>query len=85
MIEDHANRTRLAKLLRFFSSKHPGNLTSLEDYIGRTKENQDKIYYCAGNGREEVGTSRAGLQLQGQSKKVKNQIFIIFAVLRRSV
>ena len=54
VIEDQSNRTRLSKLLRFESSNHEKNLTSLEEYIERMKENQEKIYYCAGNGRVDV-------------------------------
>jgi heat shock protein beta len=57
VIEDHSNRTRLSKLLRFQSSNHPTDLTSLEDYIERMKEKQEKIYFCAGNGRKEVENS----------------------------
>merc|ERR1712025_1193050 len=57
VIEDHSNRTRLSKLLRFMSSNHPTDLTSLEDYIERMKEKQEKIYFCAGNGRKEVENS----------------------------
>merc|ERR1712002_947001 len=53
----HSNRTRLAKLLRFYSSEHPTNQTSLESYIERMKEKQEKIYFCAGNGRDEVENS----------------------------
>ncbi|CAJ0963814.1 unnamed protein product [Ranitomeya imitator] len=33
VIEDHSNRTRLAKLLRFQSSNHKTELTSLEQYV----------------------------------------------------
>ncbi|MGD0961263.1 MAG: molecular chaperone HtpG [Methylomonas sp.] len=46
-IEEHKNKERVAKLLRF-SSTHTDNKTqnvSLDDYIGRMKEGQDKIYY----------------------------------------
>uniref|UniRef100_H2ZL55 Endoplasmin n=1 Tax=Ciona savignyi TaxID=51511 RepID=H2ZL55_CIOSA len=57
VIEDHSNRTRLAKLLRFFTSNHPTDVTSLEQYVERMKEKQDKIYFCAGNGRKEVENS----------------------------
>jgi len=46
-IEDFKNKERVAKLLRF-ASTHTGNDTqdvTLDDYIGRMKEGQDKIYY----------------------------------------
>merc|ERR1719450_878383 len=54
--EDQGNRSRLAKLLRFKSS-NGGELTSLEDYIGRMKEKQEHIFYMAGSSMEEVTTS----------------------------
>merc|ERR1712127_762331 len=44
VIEDHANRTRLAKLLRFISSHDEENPTSLEDYLERMKDGQEKIF-----------------------------------------
>jgi molecular chaperone HtpG len=45
--EDHANRERIAKLLRFASTHNDGEeqTVSLDDYIGRMKEGQEKIYY----------------------------------------
>merc|ERR1719211_389358 len=54
-MEDASNRTRLAKLLRFMSSN--GELTSLEDYIGRMKDKQESIFYIAGGSKEEVKSS----------------------------
>ena len=48
VIEDHSNRTRLAKLLRFFSSNSDTELTSLEEYMERMKEKQENIYFIAG-------------------------------------
>ena len=45
--EDHANKERIAKLCRF-ASTHTGSTeqtVSLDDYIARMKEGQDKIYY----------------------------------------
>jgi len=47
LVEDHANKDKLAKLLRF-ATTHNGNDVqdqSLDDYIERAKEDQDKIYY----------------------------------------
>ncbi|MET0536102.1 MAG: molecular chaperone HtpG [Steroidobacter sp.] len=45
--EDHANRERIAKLLRFSSTlaDKPEADVSLEDYVGRMKEGQKEIYY----------------------------------------
>ena len=45
--EDFANRERVAGLLRFASTEGEGDeqTVSLEDYIGRMKEGQEKIYY----------------------------------------
>ncbi|WP_370549074.1 molecular chaperone HtpG [Edwardsiella tarda] len=45
--EDFANREVIAKLLRFASTHNDNALqtVSLDDYIGRMKEGQEKIYY----------------------------------------
>ena len=45
--EDFSNREQVAKLLRFASTQTDSadQIVSLEDYIGRMKEGQDKIYY----------------------------------------
>ena len=47
--EDFSNKERVAKLLRFATthSDTEAQDVSLEDYIGRMKEGQDKIYYIA--------------------------------------
>ena len=47
VIEDHGNRDKLAKLLRF-ATTHTGKVDqdqSLDDYLARAGETQDKIYY----------------------------------------
>ncbi|CAG0990510.1 partial molecular chaperone HtpG, partial [Rhodocyclaceae bacterium] len=45
--EDHANKDKIAGLLRFASTQADttDETVSLADYIGRMKEGQDKIYY----------------------------------------
>ena len=47
LVEDSANKDKLAKLLRF-ASTHSGTDAqdqSLEDYISRAKDDQDKVYF----------------------------------------
>ena len=45
--EDHANQERIAKLLRFASTRNTDDAqnVSLGDYVAAMKEGQDKIYY----------------------------------------
>ncbi|MBN4082384.1 molecular chaperone HtpG [Mariprofundus ferrooxydans] len=45
IIEDSANRERIAKLLRFSSTQDDKQTVSLTDYVERMMENQDTIYY----------------------------------------
>lgn len=57
--EDFANRERIAGLLRF-ASTHSGDATpsvSLDDYIGRMKEGQEKIYYIVADSYEAAANS----------------------------
>ncbi len=46
-VEDFANKDKILKLLRFASTQNGSDAqdVSLEDYISRMKEGQDKIYY----------------------------------------
>ena len=45
--EDHANKERIAKLLRFSTTESDSEdqAVSLDDYIARMKDGQEKIYY----------------------------------------
>ncbi|CAK1552740.1 unnamed protein product [Leptosia nina] len=56
VIEDPSNRSRLAKLLRFHSSRGE-DMTFLADYVARMKPGQKQIYYIAGSSRAEVERS----------------------------
>ena len=56
MVEDHANKDRIAKLLRFATTHEPGaaQTQSLDEYVARAKSRgddsrQDKIYYLLGD------------------------------------
>lgn len=66
--EDFANREKIAKLLRF-SSTHTDKSDqdqSLEDYVSRMKEGQEKIYYIAA---ENFNTAKSSPHLEVFRKK----------------
>jgi molecular chaperone HtpG len=53
---DYLNRDKIGPLLRFNSSAlaEAGDLTSLDEYIGRAKDGQKAIYFLSGPSREAV-------------------------------
>ena len=59
VIEDDASRTKLAKLLRFKSSKFNGanDWISLDDYVSRMSDKHDEIFFFPGENIEEMKTS----------------------------
>lgn len=57
IMDDRKNKSKLAKLLRYPSSSSNGELTSLEAYVDRMKEDQKFIYYLTGESMEVVQAS----------------------------
>ena len=66
VIEDTANKSKLAKLLRFKSSKSKGDYVSLEEYQKNMKEWQKDIYYISG---ESIKAIKKSPFLEMASKK----------------
>ena len=58
-IEDNENRDRIARLLRFSTTHNDSEIqsVSLDDYIARMKEGQEKIYYVSGENHLAVKNS----------------------------
>jgi len=66
IVEDHANRDRIAKLLRFASTTAPDTASvSLDEYLGRMPEAQKKILYLTG---ESLSALRNSPHLEGFRK-----------------
>ena len=67
IVEDHGNRDKIAKLLRFRTT-HGGDTAdqTLDDYLGRMVDGQDRIYYLVA---ENYATAAASPQLEGLRDK----------------
>jgi molecular chaperone HtpG len=73
--EDHANRERIAALLRFTSTTSNGAATvSLKDYLGRMKEGQTAIYVLAA---DSLAAAQASPHLEVFRKKGVEVLLLI--------
>jgi molecular chaperone HtpG len=76
LIEDPANRARLAKLLRFHSTADSGEVprTTLEEYVARMKADQKAIYYLTA---DTLAAARNSPHLEGFRAKDMEVLLLI--------
>jgi len=72
--EDSTNRSKLAELLRFHSSKSSEDQISLKEYVQRMKEGQKDIYYITGESRAAVSNSPF---LEGLKKRGYEVLYMV--------
>merc|ERR1712048_215424 len=64
--EDDSNRSKISKLLRFYTTKSEDKMINLDKYLDRMQESQESIYYMSG---ESLDTMRKSPALQMFLKK----------------
>jgi molecular chaperone HtpG len=72
VVEDKSNTNKLLKLLRFASTHADaaGQEQSLEDYVSRMADGQDRIYFLVGDSYETLRSSPHLEQMQSQGLEV---------------
>merc|ERR1712087_1042609 len=64
--EDDSNRSKISKLLRFYSTKSQDKLLNLDKYLDRMQESQESIYFMSG---DSIDTMKKAPALQVFLKK----------------
>jgi len=75
--EDSSNREKLAELIRYHTTKTGDKMCTLQEYIARMKEGQDKIYYITGENRKSLENSPF---VEGFKKKGFEVIYMTEAI-----
>mmetsp|Transcript_24384 Transcript_24384/g.39305 ORF Transcript_24384/g.39305 Transcript_24384/m.39305 type:complete len:808 (+) Transcript_24384:78-2501(+) len=57
IIEDSTNKKKLAKLIRYETSKSEGKFIGLQEYVENMPESQEHIYYITGENKDAVKNS----------------------------
>merc|ERR1711898_63819 len=80
--EDSTNRTKIAELMRYQSSKSGDEQISLKEYVDRMKEGQNDIYYITG---ESIAAVSASPFLETLRKKGLEVLYMVDPVDEYSV
>merc|ERR1719246_417197 len=80
--EDSTNRTKVAELMRYHSSKSGDEQISLKEYVDRMKEGQNDIYYITG---ESVAAVSSSPFLENLRKKGLEVLYMVDPVDEYSV
>merc|ERR1712023_112547 len=80
--EDSTNRTKIAELMRYQTSKSGDESISLKEYVDRMKEGQNDIYYITG---ESVATVSASPFLENLRKKGLEVLYMVDPIDEYSV
>ncbi|MEE8425878.1 MAG: molecular chaperone HtpG [Woeseiaceae bacterium] len=72
LVEDHANKEKLAKLIRFATTTSAGDKQdqSLDDYLARASKDQDRIYYILADSHATAASSPHLEQLRNKNIEV---------------
>jgi len=72
--EDSTNRTKIADLLRYQTTKSGEESISLKEYVDRMKEGQEDVYYITGESIQSVSASPF---LEGLKKKGLEVLYLV--------
>jgi len=85
LVEDMDYKDELKHVVRFFSSAHAENMTSLSQYVERMQPGQDKIYFITGEGRKAVETSPAMERMRAKGYEVLYMIDPLDEITSQSI